>query len=146
MAGGEGMAAAAHQAADAGESQILVRLRTENNGRLTARQIGEAAGLQDQVAQRIIIRSARLIGSVLAGVTNLYNPKLIVLGGGISKLGDLFLAEIRREVLKRAYTYATLGLQITLSPMIDDLGVTGAVHFVRDWVYAVEGQPLSAVN
>jgi predicted NBD/HSP70 family sugar kinase len=118
-------------------------LKNENRGRLTAVQVGEAAARQDQIAQSIIIGSAALIGSVLAGVVNLYNPELIVLGGGVSKLGDLFLAEIRREVLKRTYSYTTIGLRIGISPINDTVGVIGATHFIRDWIFLMEGKPLS---
>jgi len=146
LAGGLGIAEAAEKAASDGKSDILVRLQEENQGRLTPIQVGQAAALRDPVAQEIIIRSATLIGSVLAGVVNLFNPELIVLGGGVSKLGDLFLAEIRRETLKRTYSYTTMGLRIELCPMFDPIGVVGATHFIRDWVFSVEGQPLSSMT
>lgn len=143
LAGGSAIQAAAEKAAEEGISTILAKLKKENHGMLSAVQVGDAATLHDQAAQQIVIKSATLIGFVLAGVVNLYNPQLIVLGGGISKLGDLFLAEIRREVLKRAYSYTTMGLRIDFSPILDCVGVMGAAHFIRDWVFTVEGKPLS---
>jgi predicted NBD/HSP70 family sugar kinase len=142
-AGGLAIAEIAEAAAAEGKSKLLMRLKNENRGRLTAVQVGEAAARQDQIAQSIIIGSAALIGSVLAGVVNLHNPELIVLGGGVSKLGDLFLAEIRREVLKRTYSYTTIGLRIGISPINDTVGVIGATHFIRDWIFLMEGKPLS---
>jgi len=146
LAGGPGIAAAAEEAVAAGESTVLETLKAEHDGVLTAMQVGEAAAMRDSAALQIIRRSGTLIGTVLAGVINLYNPELIVIGGGISKIGNLLLAEIRREVLKRAYSYTTMGLRIEFSPIVDDVGVIGAVHFVRDWVFTVDGVNISEVD
>ena len=139
LAGGPGIAAAAEEAVAAGESDVLQALKDEHGGVLTAVEVGEAVGMRDPAALQIVRRAGTLIGTVLAGVINLYNPELIVIGGGISKIGNLLLAEIRREVLKRAYSYTTMGLRIEYSPIVDDVGVIGAVHFVRDWVFTVDG-------
>jgi predicted NBD/HSP70 family sugar kinase len=134
---------AAEEAVAAGESEILRSLKEEHGGVLTAVEVGEAAAMRDPAALQIIRRTGTLIGTVLAGVINLYNPELIVIGGGISKIGNLLLAEIRREVLKRAYSYTTMGLQIEYSPIVDDVGVIGGVYFARDGVFAVDGEIIS---
>jgi len=146
LAGGSGIAAAAEAAVAAGESPVLEALKAEHGGALTAVQVGEAAAMRDKAALQIIRRAGTLIGTVLAGVINLYNPELIVVGGGISKIGNLLLAEIRCEVLKQAYSYTTMGLRIEYSPIVDDVGVIGAVHFVRDWVFTVDGVNISEVE
>lgn len=143
LAGGPGIAAAAEDAVMAGESPILQTLKENHGGALTAVEVGEAAAMRDPAALQIIRRAGTLIGTVLAGVINLYNPELIVIGGGISKIGNLLLAEIRREVLKRAYSYTTMGLRIEYSPIVDDVGVIGAVHFARDGVFTVDGVNIS---
>jgi predicted NBD/HSP70 family sugar kinase len=143
FAGGPGIAAAAEEAVAAGESEILRSLKEAHGGVLTALEVGEAAAMRDPAALQIIRRTGTLIGTVLAGVINLYNPELIVIGGGISKIGNLLLAEIRREVLKRAYSYTTMGLQIEYSPIVDDVGVIGGVYFARDGVFAVDGEIIS---
>jgi predicted NBD/HSP70 family sugar kinase len=144
MAAGPAIAEAAERAAASGESEILMTLR-KPGGSLTAVEVGEAATMRDLSALRIIKTSATMIGSVLAGVINLFNPELIVIGGGVSNIGNLFLAEIRREVLKRAYSYTTMGLRIEFSEIVDDVGVIGAVHFIRDWVFTVDGRNISSL-
>ena len=146
LAGGTGIAAAADEVVAAGGSPVLAEAKAEHDGILTAVEVGEAAARRDPAALQIIRRTGTLIGTVLAGVINLYNPELIVIGGGISKIGNLLLAEIRREVLKRAYSYSTMGLRIEYSPIVDDVGVIGGVHFVRDWVFTVDGVNISEVD
>ncbi len=109
LVGGPGIAEAAEEVVTAGESEIMQSLKADHDGLLTAVEVGEAAAMRDPAALQIIRRAGTLIGTVLAGVINLYNPELIVIGGGISKIGNLLLAEIRREVLKRAYSYTPWG-------------------------------------
>jgi predicted NBD/HSP70 family sugar kinase len=146
MAAGPAIAEAAEKAVGAGESGVLAELRKDLVDGLTAVEVGEAAGMRDLTALRIIRESASMIGIVLAGTINLLNPELVVLGGGVAKIGNLLLAEIRREVLKRAYSYTTMGLRIELSSISEDVGVIGAVHFIRDWVFTVDGKNISSLR
>ncbi len=146
MAAGPAISEAAEKAVGAGESGVLAELRKDLDDGLTAVEVGEAAGMRDLTALRIIRESASMIGIVLAGTINLLNPELVVLGGGVAKIGNLLLAEIRREVLKRAYSYTTMGLRIELSSISEDVGVIGAVHFIRDWVFTVDGKNISSLR
>ena len=45
----------------------------------------------------MIQRSGRLVGHVLASVVNVFNPTMIVIGGGVSQAGDQLLATIRQQ-------------------------------------------------
>ena len=56
-----------------------------------------------------------MIGDVLAGLVNFYNPEMIVIGGGVSNLGNLLLSSIRQTVLHRSLPLATRDLQIVFS-------------------------------
>jgi predicted NBD/HSP70 family sugar kinase len=85
LAGGPAIAAAAEEAVTSGESAILIDLKAENYGVLSAIEVGKAAAMGDRTAQQIVINSATMIGAVLAGAINLYNPALVVIGGGVFK-------------------------------------------------------------
>jgi hypothetical protein len=54
------------------------------------------------------------------------NPSLIVIGGGVSHIGNALLAEIRSSVYQRSLPLATRHLPIVLSELDDVAGVTGA--------------------
>lgn len=50
------------------------------------RDVGEVAVRGSQVANQIVYESGRMIGGVLAGLVNLYNPEAIFIGGGARKI------------------------------------------------------------
>ena len=55
-----------------------------------------------QFAIEVIRESGRLVGEVLAALVNFYNPDMIVIGGGVSNLGNLLLSSIRQAVFSRS--------------------------------------------
>ena len=127
----EAMAAApaivrkAERSARDGESPVLAAVLREK-GELSAKDVGEAAGVGDYRALEIIRESGRLVGGVLATLVSTLNPSLIVIGGGVANIGHSLLAEIRSTVYSRSLPLATRNLPIVLSELEGAAGVTGA--------------------
>ena len=69
---------------------------------------------------------------MLASVVNLFNPALIVIGGGVGSSGDLLLAAIRETVYRRSLPLATTRFQFVLSSLGERAGVIGAAALVAD--------------
>ncbi|MCP4360948.1 MAG: ROK family protein, partial [Chloroflexi bacterium] len=74
-----------------------------------------AAAAGDRISIEIIQDSGRMIGEALAGLVNFYNPRLILIGGGVSKIGFQFLSSIRQAVLNRSTSLSTRDLHIGYS-------------------------------
>jgi glucokinase-like ROK family protein len=127
----EAMAAApaivlqAERCAREGESPPLLALLREK-GELSMRDVGEAARRGDYCALTIIRKSGRLIGQTLASAVNVLNPSMIVIGGGVSRVGHALLAEVRSAVYQRSLPLATRNLPIVMSELGDVAGVVGA--------------------
>ncbi len=127
----EAMAAApaivlqAERCAREGESRTLMAILQER-GELNMKDVAEAARRGDHCALMVIRRSGRLIGQTLASAVNVLNPSLIVIGGGVSRIGHALLAEIRSAVYQRSLPLATRNLPIVLSELEDTAGVVGA--------------------
>ena len=127
----EAMAAApaivlqAERCAREGESPLLMALLKEK-GELTMKYVGEAARRGDYCALTNVRRSGRLIGQTLASAVNVLNPSMIVIGGGVSRVGHALLAEVRSAVYQRSLPLATRNLQIVMSELDGVAGVTGA--------------------
>jgi glucokinase-like ROK family protein len=111
-------------AAQDGRSAILADLLA-SHGHLTAVDVGRAAMEGDQSAMDIIRHAGRLIGQVLAGLVNFFNPSLIVIGGGVSRIGHLLLATIRETVYSRSLSLSTRSLSIAASALGNQAGVIG---------------------
>jgi glucokinase-like ROK family protein len=108
-----------------GESPLLMALLREK-GELTMKDVGEAARRGDYCALTIIRKSGRLIGQTLASAVNVLNPSMIVIGGGVSRVGNALLAEVRSAVYQRSLPLATRNLPIVMSELDDVAGVVGA--------------------
>lgn len=132
LAGGTAIADRAMAACKEGKSPILKKYYEKSGGILTAKEVGAAAKEGDETSIEIIRESGRLVGEVLAVLVNFYNPGRIVIGGGVSKFGNLLLASIRQAVLRRSLPLATKDLPIMFSSIIDDAGVLGAMNLALD--------------
>jgi glucokinase-like ROK family protein len=108
-----------------GESPSLMAVLHEK-GELSMKDVGEAARRGDYCALTVIRKSGRLIGQTLAAAVNVLNPSMIVIGGGVSRLGHALLAEIRSAVYQRSLPLATRNLPIVMSELNDVAGVVGA--------------------
>jgi glucokinase-like ROK family protein len=121
-----------------GHSPILMRYYEENGGVLTSEDVGNAAREGDALSINTIRESGQMIGEVLASLVNFYNPEMIILGGGVSKLGNLLLSSVRQAVLNRSLPLSTRNLQITFSQIGEEAGVMGAVHLALDYFFSLE--------
>ena len=127
MAAGPAIAERGRLAAESGESEILARLMKTNKGVLSSVDVGDAAAAGDESANRIIADSGKMIGGVLAGLVNFYNPRAIFIGGGVSNIGHHLLSTIRQATLHRATALSTRSLTIDYSKLGPDGGVHGAI-------------------
>jgi glucokinase-like ROK family protein len=138
MAAGPAIAERALMAARAGQSATLLEAFHRNGGLLRAEDVGAAAREGDTVATRVIRESGQFVGEVLASLVNFYNPDMIVIGGGVSNLGDLLLSSIRQAVFSRSLPLSTRNLQIIFSGIGAELGVFGGVSLALDYVFRTE--------
>lgn len=127
MAAGPAITEKALEAVKENKSEFLAKRFVENNNSISAKDVGDALAVGDQAAIEIINDSGTLIGLALSSLVNILNPGLIVLGGGITKSGNLLLSSIRQTVLTRALPFSTRYLRIEYSTLGDKAGVTGAV-------------------
>lgn len=138
MAAGPAIAARGLEAAAGGESELLAEALAANNGVMSAQMVGDAAKAGDRAANEIVKSSGRMIGGMLAGLVNFYNPQLILIGGGVSQIGIRLLSAIRQAVLRRSTALSTRHLRIEFAPLGKDAGVIGAIWLALEEVFKVE--------
>jgi glucokinase-like ROK family protein len=138
MAAGPAIAEKAMQAAREGKSEWLKKRMEENNGVLTPEDVNTACREGDEAALEIIRASGQMIGDVLAGLVNFFNPSHIFIGGGIANFGNHLLIAIKRAVLRRSLPLATTNLSINFSRTGSDAGVLGAIMLALEYLFVVE--------
>jgi len=67
----------------------------------------------DLVSQQILIDAGRHLGTAIAGLVNLFNPNIVIIGGNVSRIGDLLLEPIRKTVQDRSLKMASSNLRIS---------------------------------
>ena len=75
---------------------------------------------------------------MLASVVNLFNPSLVVVGGGVAQSGDQLLAAIRETVYRRSLPLATRELILQRSSLGALAGVIGASSMVVEQLFSRE--------
>jgi len=104
----------------------MVRGKLEN---ITAEKVSVAAQGGDPLALEAISEVAYYLGVGLANLVNIFNPEMIIIGGGMAKTGELLLKPAREVVLKRAFRLPAQAVSIVPSQLGDDAGVIGAAVF-----------------
>jgi glucokinase-like ROK family protein len=137
LAGGAALARDVEIAARSGRSQWLADA-LDNQGSLTAEDVTRGAAHGDSVCVELIQRSGRLVGHVLASVVNVFNPSMVVIGGGVSQAGDHLLATIRENVYRRSLPLATRDLQVVQTALGPRAGVIGAAAMVADELFSAQ--------
>ena len=98
------------------------------SGTLTARQISAAAGQGDELAREAFVRAGEFIGQATADFLHMFNPSIVIFGGGVSFSGTLLLDPIkdsmRRHVMEESYLD---GLVVTTAKLGDDAGLLGSL-------------------
>ena len=136
MAAAPAIIVEAERCAREGESPTLMDILHEK-GEIRAEDVGEAARRGDPCALSTIRNSGRLIGQTIATAVNILNPSMIVIGGGVSHIGNTLLAEIRSAVYQRSLPLATRNLPIVMSELDEDAGVVGASVMAAEGVLTV---------
>jgi glucokinase len=88
-----------------GKAPGLARLKEEKT-RFTAQNLAEAARAGDPDAQQIYEETGRALGLCLAGLVNILNLPLYVVGGGVANSWDLLSPSLFKELESRSYVYA----------------------------------------
>jgi glucokinase-like ROK family protein len=124
VAGGYAIARMAREAIESGKRTQLSAINSE---KILAVNVAAAAQRGDLVAQQIIAEVGTHLGVAIASLVNLINPGMVVIGGGVSQIGDLLLDPIRKTVQDRSLNSAAKVIRITSAVLGRRASSMGAV-------------------
>lgn len=113
---------------------LAPRLREMVDGRadrVSPREMREAAEAGDEAVAESLERAARLIGIAAANIVTVLHPELIVLGGGVSRLGDVLLQPVRDVIKSRVKMLPTENVEVKCSQLGDQAGLMGAIALAQ---------------
>ncbi len=128
IASGTAIARQAEEALARGEASALHNAPHP----LTAADVAAAAQNGDPLAQRLFAQAGEHLGRALAGFLHIFNPSIVILGGGVVQAGDVLLRPLEAALRAHVMTPAYLdGLTLTTAALGDDAGLMGALAMVR---------------
>lgn len=112
--------------------KILRSLVEDNLAAITAIEVSQAAAQGDDLAWEALQKAAWALGIAIGNAANLINPQRFVLGGGVTKAGELFWAEIQR--VARATALPEVHFDIVPAMLGDEAPLWGAVALAEDTI------------
>ena len=113
-----------------GNSSILAG-RIKKGESITQEDILEAALNEDMLAIELVEEVGYTLGKHIAGLINLFNPELVIIGGVVAMTGDYLLLPIKSAVKKYSLNLVNKDTTIKLSKLGDLAGVIGACMLAR---------------
>ena len=115
---------------NAGQDSIIKDIVEGRTDDITAEIVGKAAMGGDRLACNIVDAAANYLGIGLANLVNIFNPELIVVGGGLSKMGNLLLNPARRVIREKAFLLPARTVRIVRAGLGSNAGIVGAAAYV----------------
>ena len=129
LASGKAVAREAIRRIGGGERSSLIEIVGGKIADITAEKVYLAAQDGDSLALEVIYQAATYLGVGMVNLANIFNPEMIVVGGGMAKMGDLLLDPARQVMRERAFAISAQAVRIVPAQLGDDAGVLGAAMF-----------------
>lgn len=100
--------------------------------RPSAADVVAAAAAGDAYARSIWSETIEALACGLTSIVNLFEPELVVLGGGVTRAGEALLDPVRSAVRAQAMAPAGRTVEIVPAALGDQVGVVGAAAIVFD--------------
>lgn len=130
LASGTAMEREARAAVERGEAPGLAALF--GDGEPTAELVEAAARGGDARALAIIEDAARYFGMGMANIVNALNPEVIVIGGGVSNMGDLYLGPAVRTMREQAFALPVGAVDVRPAELGGRSAALGAVALAAE--------------
>jgi glucokinase len=128
LAAGPAIARAAKKALTRGIGGLLEEIPAE---RITAYEVAEAARRGDPLSIEVYLEAGRLLGYCVANLVSLFDPEIVVIGGGLAKASDLFLDALRKAMKERAQPIAGKQVRVVASRLGGEANLLGVACEAR---------------
>ena len=99
---------------------------------IRAEHVARAARQNDETARDVLQRAGRSLGIGLSNVANLFDPDVIVLGGGLIRCGEPYLGPARDQLFKMSTEQHRRPIRVEVTALGHDAGILGAAALAFD--------------
>jgi len=120
------------EAAKENPDSLINKLVNGDLSKITAKTAFDAAKQNDATGRQVVFRYTKYLAEGLTNVINIFQPQVVVIGGGVSKEGEYLLEPLRKMVGEIVYGRGdTVPTQIKAAQMGNDAGIIGAALLKR---------------
>lgn len=101
------------------------------SGEVSAKTVFDAVKAGDALAIEVAEEFGKYLGNCLAAIAGVVNPEAVVLGGGVSKAGEILINYIRPYYEKNVF-HGSRNVKFSLATLGNDAGIYGAAKLVLD--------------
>jgi len=95
---------------------------------ITAKDVSLAATQGDKLSQDALARAGTYLGIAIADLLHVFNPSIVIIGGGVSRCGEAILSPIRAAMIDHVISPKYLdGLTVTACSLGDEVGLIGGL-------------------
>ena len=98
---------------------------------LTAKDVFDAAKAGDKIALGLVDEVCQILGAALSNIACVVNPEIIVIGGGVSKAGDILIETIQKHFVESSF-HACRDTKFALASLGNDAGMYGCVQMLLE--------------
>lgn len=118
------------------EAMKFLKLTSSNLDSLDLKSIFIAARAKDPIVSVVLERAAKRLGIKIAHLVNLFNPEVVIIGGGLEEAGEEFLNKVSATVKDWAFRELTADLKIVYSQLRENAVALGAASLVIERMFA----------
>ncbi|MFH0812074.1 MAG: ROK family protein [Pseudomonadota bacterium] len=111
------------------ESELNKRSK-EDREAITPELVYHLAESGDPVSRTIYQTMGKYLGIGIASLINVFNPEMVIIGGGVSRAWNMFMPATQAEVNTRAFKIPAQRAKIVPALLGDDAGLLGAAYLV----------------
>lgn len=113
-----------------GSTTILAE-KLKENGDITLREFVEAVLKEDVLAIEIVEQVGTCLGRGLAGLINVFNPEVVIMGGPLSLTQDYLRLPVKSAIRKYSLNLVNQDTELVLSKLGEKAGLVGACLLAR---------------
>jgi glucokinase len=129
LASGTALAREAKHRIKEGIRTSILKYADDDIEKVTAQVVHNAAKQGDSLAKELIAQTGYYVGVGLVNLINILSPELIVIGGGLSNIGDMLLKPAFKTARERAYKEVFQAVRFASAELGRNSGVLGAAAF-----------------
>ncbi len=136
LASGTAIARRAAERLLRGEQSQLIEMVNGKAERITAELVARAANKGDWLAQQVLQEAGEWLGIGVVNLILLFDPEVVIIGGGVAGAGDFLLEPVRQAVKRWVVPYFEREVPVVRSRLGGNSNLMGAVALALDEIQA----------